>query len=163
VRVPAVVVSPYIPANTIDHRLYDHSSIPKTIEAAFGLASLTNRDRDAQSVLSLLSLSQARTDTPTSLTMQSAPSAPSVTPAAYTAALAPVPEGTVDSGNLPGFLQIAMRLDIALSPAAQKHAILAHVQAIQTRTQAGQYIAEVGAKVRAARAARAQQLKDGNQ
>jgi phospholipase C len=156
VRVPAVVVSPYIPANTIDHRLYDHSSIPKTIESAFGLASLTNRDRDAQSVLSLLSLSQARTDTPTSLTMQSAPSAPSVTPAAHTAALAPAPEGTVDSGNLPGFLHIAMRLDIALSPASQKHAILARVQAIQTRTQAGQYIAEVGAKVRAARATRAQ-------
>jgi phospholipase C len=76
-------------------------------------------------------------------------------PAAHTAALAPVTEGSVDWGNLPGFLQIAMRHDVALSPASQKHAILARVQAIQTRTQAGQYIAEVGAKVRAARATRA--------
>jgi phospholipase C len=154
VRVPAVVVSPYIPANTIDHRPYDHSSIPKTIEGAFGLASLTNRDKAAQSVLSLLTLPQARTDTPTSLFMPSAPSAPSVTPAAHTAAPAPVPEGTVDSGSLPGFLQIAMRHDIALSPTSQKHAILARVQAIQTRAQAAQYIAEVGSKVRAARAPR---------
>jgi len=86
--------------------------------------------------------------------MQSVPSTTSVTPAAHTAAPAPVPEGTVDSGNLPGFLQIAMRHDIALSPGSQKHAILARVQAIQTRTQAGQYLAEVGAKVRAARARR---------
>lgn len=154
VRVPAVVVSPYIPANTIDHRLYDHSSIPKTVEAAFGLTSLTNRDKAALSVLSLLTLTQARTDTPTSLVMQSAANTMIATSAAHVAAPVPVPvpEGTVDSGNLPGFLHIAMRHDIALSPATQKHAILARVQAIQTRAQAAQYMAEVGAKVRAARA-----------
>jgi phospholipase C len=57
----------------------------------------------------------------------------------------------VDAGNLPGFLHIAMRNDIAMAP-SQTHAILARVQAIQTRAQAAHYIAEVGARVRAARA-----------
>jgi phospholipase C len=149
VRVPAVIVSPYIPANTIDHRVYDHSSIPATIEAAFALPALTERDRAARSVLALLTLSEPRSDAPTLL-----PGAPrgGLAPAAQTApTAAPAIEGSVDAGNLPGFLHIAMRNDMEVSP-AQTHAILARVQAIQTRAQAAQYIAEVGAKVRAASA-----------
>jgi phospholipase C len=77
-----------------------------------------------------------------------------ILPAADLAIAAKVaPQGTVDSGNLPEFLQVAMRHDIALSPSSQAHAILARVQAIQTRAQAAQYIAEVGARARGARAA----------
>ena len=34
-RVPAVVVSPLVPKNVIDHRLYDHASILATIEGSF--------------------------------------------------------------------------------------------------------------------------------
>ena len=44
-RVPAVVISPWIPKNIVDHRLYDHSSIPATIEKLFGLDPMTARDR----------------------------------------------------------------------------------------------------------------------
>lgn len=44
VRVPAVIVSPLIPRNVIDHRLYDHTSIPASLEAVFGLDPLTKRD-----------------------------------------------------------------------------------------------------------------------
>jgi phospholipase C len=44
-----------------------------------------------------------------------------------------------------------MRNDIELSPPSQNHAILARVQAIQTRAQAAQYIGEVRAKLRAAK------------
>jgi phospholipase C len=150
VRVPAIVVSPYIPANVIDHRLYDHSSIPATVEAAFGLGALTDRDRGARSVLPLLTLANPRTDAPSVLPTPAAV----ILPAADLAIAAKVaPQGTVDSGNLPEFLQVAMRHDIALSPSSQAHAILARVQAIQTRAQAAQYIAEVGARARGARAA----------
>lgn len=147
VRVPAVVVSPLIPANVIDHRLYDHSSIPKTIEQAFGLPPLTARDREANSVLPLLSLATPRTDAPTALPTPTDP------PPVYTAQQVPAPQSTVDGGNLPGFVHIAMRHDLALSPPTQRAAILARVQTIQTRAQAAQYIAEVEAKVRAAKAA----------
>lgn len=59
-RVPAVVVSPLIPQNTIDHRLYDHASIPAMIETVFGLSPLTARDRQANSPHQLLSLTRGQ-------------------------------------------------------------------------------------------------------
>src|SRR5438105_15689702 len=40
VRVPAIIVSPLIPRNLIDHRIYDHSSVPATLEAIFGLTAI---------------------------------------------------------------------------------------------------------------------------
>jgi phospholipase C len=63
-RVPAIVVSPLIPRNTIDHTPYDHASIPATVERNFGLPSLTDRDQAAKDVLHLLSLDTPRSDTP---------------------------------------------------------------------------------------------------
>jgi phospholipase C len=56
VRVPAIIVSPYIQRNVIDHRLYDYSSIPATIEEAFDLPALTARDKAANSVMPLVNL-----------------------------------------------------------------------------------------------------------
>ena len=67
IRVPAVVVSPLIPANLIDHSVYDHSSLLATVENLFGLPALTERDRHANTFSHLLSLSTPRTDAPTSL------------------------------------------------------------------------------------------------
>jgi phospholipase C len=60
VRVPAIVVSPLIPAGTVDHTAYDHSSVPKTLERLWGLGPLTNRDAAAFDVLHLLSLATPR-------------------------------------------------------------------------------------------------------
>jgi phospholipase C len=150
VRVPAVIVSPRIPRNTIDHRLYDHSSLVATVAAAFDLQSLTARDAAANNVLALLSLPSARDDAPATL--------PDATPAPPTSAVQPdsgpaVPDmnGTVDAGSLPVLVHVAMRHDIATSPASDRHAILARVQAIQTRQQAADYIAEVRTRVQAAK------------
>lgn len=136
VRVPAVVVSPRIARGTIDHRLYDHSSIPKTIEMAFGLKSLTQRDAAANSAGALLTLPAARNDTPETLP-QPAPTGELV--------LTPTQSGeeSVDSGNLPLFLHVAMRHELAISHPDQKQAILGRVQAIKTRAQAAQYMAEI--------------------
>ena len=64
---PAIVISPLIPKNTIDHRLYDHASIPAMIKAVFGAGPLTARDGQANSPDQLLSLQTARQDTPTTL------------------------------------------------------------------------------------------------
>ncbi|HEX4052366.1 MAG TPA: alkaline phosphatase family protein [Steroidobacteraceae bacterium] len=147
VRVPAIVVSAFIPPNLIDHRSYDHSCIPATIQAAFDLPPLTQRDRAARSLLPLCSLERARTDAPNALPSASAPAARAV------AQQPPSPQASVDSGSLPVFLQIAMRHDLALSPPGSRPAILARVKAIRTRAQAAQYMAQVSAKLRAARAA----------
>jgi phospholipase C len=63
-RVPAVVISPLIPKNVVDHTEYDHASIPATLERNFGLSSLTARDAAANDFLHLLSLEAPRSDTP---------------------------------------------------------------------------------------------------
>lgn len=152
VRVPAVIVSPRIPRNTVDHRLYDHSSIAATLAAAFDLQPLTARDAAANSVLPLLSLQAPRQDAPATLPEVVAASA---TPAVPPESVPAVPDmGTsVDAGSLPVRLHVAMRHDIATSPTSDRHAILARVQAIQTRQQAADYIAEVQTRVRAAKMA----------
>jgi hypothetical protein len=67
VRVPAVVISPFIRRNVIDHRLYDHSSVIKTVGEIFRFGRLTDRDGSANSLTHLLSLSAPRTDAPSQL------------------------------------------------------------------------------------------------
>jgi phospholipase C len=65
VRVPAVLVSPYIEAGTIDSTLYEHSSIPATVRALFmkTTAALTPREQRAMRFHGQLPwLPAARTD-----------------------------------------------------------------------------------------------------
>ena len=69
VRVPAVLVSPLIPAGTIyrvpaDSTPIDHTSVLKTIELRWGLPALTARDAAAPDLGGVLTLSAARTDDP---------------------------------------------------------------------------------------------------
>jgi phospholipase C len=54
VRVPALVVSPWVAQGHVDHTTYDHSSVLATLERLFGLQPLTGRDRSANDVLSLI-------------------------------------------------------------------------------------------------------------
>lgn len=140
VRVPAVIVSPRIRVGTIDHRPYDHSSIPKTVEVAFGLQPRTHRDQAANSVDELLVLPEVRQDTPTTL--------PIPVPTDQLVPPAPRPEyESVDNGNLPLFLHVAMRHELAISHAGQKQAILRRAQAVKTRAQAAQYISEIKGRI----------------
>lgn len=144
VRVPAVVVSPLIPAGTIDHRPYDHSSIPKTIEAAFNLQPLTKRDKSANSVSALLTLSSPRQDIPETL--------PDSLPAMQSAAAPRPGSEPVDSGALPLFLHIAMRHELALSHPGKRLAVLNRARSVKTRAQAAQYLAEIDNRVSVAKA-----------
>jgi phospholipase C len=65
VRVPAVIVSPWV-APGIDHTLYDHSSVLATLERLFTINPLTDRDRNANDLLSLIT-TNCRTDCPTKI------------------------------------------------------------------------------------------------
>lgn len=143
VRVPAVMISPFIPAGTIDHRAYDHSSIPRTVEKVFGLQPLTKRDRVASPVDALLTLPEARQDPPETLPSHLPPSQPVAT-------MQPGSD-SVDSGNLPLFLHIAMRHELALSHPGQRMAVLSRAQSVRTRAQAAQYLAEITDRVREAK------------
>ena len=66
VRVPAVLISPYIVSGTIDHRVYDHTSIIATALKHFlpnvPSVNLTLRDKNANTFEDNLTLQQARTD-----------------------------------------------------------------------------------------------------
>jgi phospholipase C len=67
VRVPALVISPHVPPGTIDHTLYDHASLLKTVDKIFrlgGALNLTARVRAANDFTKMLALTTAREDVP---------------------------------------------------------------------------------------------------
>jgi len=153
-RVPAIVISPLIPKNLIDHRLYDHASVPATIENLFGLKALTARDAQANHLDALLTLATPRTDAPLMLplpavsTFGTAPMAmATAAPRDLSITKASNPNGTVNQGTLPGVIHSALRQDLELSPPAQRDAILARVSKIETREQARLYLADVQKKI----------------
>jgi phospholipase C len=161
-RVPAVAISPLIPRNLIDHRTYDHASIPATLEACFGLSPLTQRDAKANNLMALVSLAAPRGDAPTTLPAPAASGVTGCDPVSLEVRVqsgveAPVaqpvarPLDSIDEQNLPGFLFSVLRADLALSPAAEKPAILARFNTVKTRADAAQYVSEVQPKVRSAR------------
>jgi phospholipase C len=64
-RVPAVLVSPWIVPQTIDSAPYDHSSVPATLKKLFGLRDfLTARDRAANTFERVCALDAPRADIP---------------------------------------------------------------------------------------------------
>jgi phospholipase C len=68
VRVPTVLVSPMIAAGTVFRTKsatpFDHTSILATLEARFGVPSLTKRDAAAPNIGPVLTLQKLRTDDP---------------------------------------------------------------------------------------------------
>jgi phospholipase C len=69
VRVPAVIVSPLVPAGTILRAPdggppFDHTSIIATLRTRFGIAALGQRDAKAPDLGAILTLQQPRTDDP---------------------------------------------------------------------------------------------------
>jgi phospholipase C len=57
-RVPAIVVSPFARRGFVDHTVYDTTSILATIEHRFGLAPLTERDKNATDLSSAFDFAQ---------------------------------------------------------------------------------------------------------
>jgi phospholipase C len=73
-RVPALLISPFIAKGTINHGTFDHTSIPATLKQIFGLPSfLTQRDATAQTFSDVASLDAARTDAPSSINATAVP------------------------------------------------------------------------------------------
>lgn len=154
-RVPALIVSPLIPANLVDHRLYDHASIPATLASVLGFATLTARDANALRLDALCTLPAARGDAPETLPAPAesliAPALTAPTADLSTATVA-APNETVNEGNLPAVVHSAMQQDMALSPPEARPAIVARVGGLQTRADAFAYLAEVQKKIRPIRA-----------
>jgi phospholipase C len=155
VRVPAVVISPWIAAHTIDHTLFDHASIPATIERLFGLAPLTQRDAKANDLLPLFSLVSPRADAPAVL--------PSPAPTGFTCDGDDVVPSTaqkartriVKSANDPISSDVAQQLflaarkHLALVPSTEREAVVQRYSNIKTIADADQYLGEVRALIKA--------------
>jgi phospholipase C len=76
VRVPAVLVSPYIDAGTILDTVFDHSSIPAMVKKTFGLPDfLTKRDAAANTFEHVFTRETPRVDTPANLSALAPPPA----------------------------------------------------------------------------------------
>lgn len=156
VRVPAVVISPYVAKGVVDHTIYDHASVPATLERMNGLPALTQRDANANDVRHLISLASPRTDCPVTLNKPALPTVALAMPSpalAAAVALQPVP----DAGSLPGFLGIMLKTELELSGGtdAEKAAIIANFKQVKTRGDAQIYIEKVSKKLQEARVARA--------
>jgi phospholipase C len=110
VRVPAVIVSPWIKPG-VSHTLYDHASIVRTVFEVFGLSGqLTDRDGRAASLGALI---EPTVQTATPVPVPSAMLAPQTT----TTAAAPSPRYV---HSLDGFVRIAAQVH---------HALLSHQSA----------------------------------
>lgn len=59
IRVPALIISPYVYSGTVSHTQYEFSSVLKTIEEAFGLPPLTQRDAEANDLYDSFNFNQA--------------------------------------------------------------------------------------------------------
>ncbi|HLX92282.1 MAG TPA: alkaline phosphatase family protein [Puia sp.] len=152
VRVPAVVISAYTLKNSISHTVFDHSSIPATLECMFGLNPMTGRDGTANNLTALAGLAAARTDTPEKLQgvgglgggiggwLQRAWQwirrgrglpGPSVDETTETA----------DKGNLPGFLHVVMKARAERQLPETHHALTQEFsEKIRTKADARNYL-----------------------
>jgi len=154
VRVPAVIVSPLIPAGTVDHTIYDHASVPATLERLWNLKPLTARDMNAADVLGLLTLASPRTDCPARLVDPVPPAVKATPPPAGAEPAVTDDRPLPTSGNVRGFLAIAAKTELELSSGTDdnKAAIVQDHHNVKTRGLAKNYVAAIMAKVGMARA-----------
>ena len=152
VRVPGIVISPLIPRGTIDHTVFDHTSVLATVEHIFGLQPLTNRDKLANSLYHLFSLDIPRKDAPLTLPepAHSGISCGDETEesiAAKQIARNPAKAAAPPDPSIQGFMHVAFLEDYHSSPAAEKEQREARYRGITTHGDAKQYMAEVKQKV----------------
>jgi phospholipase C len=181
VRVPAVIVSPWIPiaaqadglqgqsCNLIDHTRYDHGSLLATVERLYGLSPLTMRDAQANDFIHLLSV-PAR-DAPLTLPSPADSGFSCDDPPVERAVPGPktTPAQLTGSRQSPGADAVATAADTRpITPAMrgfvetaaimdarlhpdQRERVARELQAIHTLGEARTYVAEVTAQLRAAR------------
>jgi len=146
VRVPAVIVSPLIPKNTVDHTLYDHSSILRTLGKWLNVGPLTRRDARANDLWPLLSLPTPRgdADCPRALVEPAPPQR--VSPGDAAPALAAEADRALpESGNMIGFLHVLLKAELEMSgsdPAAAQRFIDAF-EKIRTHGHALEYLEQM--------------------
>jgi phospholipase C len=165
VRVPAILVSPLLPKNLIDHRPYDHATWPATIESVFNLAPMTARDKwyvsTGRTLDKLPILAQARTDAPQTLPPPANSQIPIFSDTARLLAKVgstELPEGSdPPKGTSLGFLHVAMMMHAESIKPSERQTLVNTVRSIKTQRQASQFIEGVRTRLRTQRMMRQRQ------
>jgi phospholipase C len=174
----AIVCSPWIPHNVVDHREYEHAAAPSTVERLWGLPSMTDRDAHARDLSSLLTLSAPCRDAPTELPDAAQPEArgPGDPPPigqtgsalrawrpkratildAATLATAQQENPRAITSTAAAFFQVALRRDLLLAPPSERPTIFAQARRFQTMGEVSVYARKVIEVIDAYNATRAQ-------
>ncbi len=141
VRVPAIIVSPWVPRNVIDSQVRDHSAVLATVEHRFGIKPLTGRDANVAALDDFFCLDAPRQDAPLSLPAPNgaSPAAPAPAPQSPDGALDPATES---------FLHLAGSVSCRVSPEACP-AVQGQVKDIDSKDDARDFIKDVAAKLKA--------------
>jgi len=137
VRVPALVISPYVPVGIVDHTVYEHASIPATVTEQFIGAPLTSspyeREQYANTFMHLLTLDQPRMEKPNF-----------AVPPAAAAAFAPAAAVQVQSqANAPASALLSNQVQEVHAVLSRNHPQQArgfHPGAVKTEQDATQFI-----------------------
>jgi hypothetical protein len=148
VRVPAVIVSPYIPKGTILHDVFDHTSIIATARKLFLAGKpntwLTERDRNANTFEGCLTLAISRSDKP-------AIPEPSGAGAASAAAAASTSDGSsskTKNGKLSELQQVGLVQMISLETQKAKKNSETGTIVPKTEQEAAKYLQEVQVRLK---------------
>ncbi|WP_163992738.1 alkaline phosphatase family protein [Pyxidicoccus caerfyrddinensis] len=154
VRVPAIIVSPLIPRNLVDHRVYEHSSIASTLIDLFNLSPLTVRSSSSSGFKHLATLPEPRQDAPMTLPDPDGGALMRMKEVRIADAVAAHPERLLSddpNGTRAATLRSALAQHMEVTPEAEHPAILARVKALRTQGEALQYLKDVAAIVEDAR------------
>ena len=153
-RVPAVIVSPLIPRNLIDHRRYEHSTVVSTLVRLFDLEELTGRSAGTSDVKPLASLDVPRTDAPMTLPDPMGGAVARVVKTPFEESVAKGPDRPLaddPTGVIAATIRSGLAQQLEVAPPSEHEAIASRVNALRTHGEALEYLKEVYVLVQAAR------------
>ncbi|MGZ4959791.1 MAG: alkaline phosphatase family protein [Methylomonas sp.] len=153
-RVPAIVISPRIPRNLIDHRPYEHSTIVATLIRLFGLNDLTARSSFSSDLKPLATLDEPRSDAPITMPDPMGGAITRTISAPFEAKTAKAPDRAIDddpTGRIAATIASGLAQHLEVTPSSEHEAIKARVNALRTHADALAYLKEVHVLVKAAR------------
>jgi phospholipase C len=148
------VVSPLIRRNAIDHLTYEHTSIVSTLVRLFDLKDV-GRSPFASDLKRLATLDVARTDAPMTLPNPVGAALLGIvkTPLERAAPKQPdKPLADDPTGRIAATIESGLAQHLEVTPPSEHAAIVARVNALQTRGEAFEYLKEVDVLVKAAKA-----------
>lgn len=153
-RVPAIIVSPLMPKNLIDHRRYEHSSVLATVTRLFGIDDFTVRIAATSDLKPLAMLDTPRTDAPMTLPNPTGGFAARIVTMPFELSTAKQPDKLLaddDSGRIAATIAAGLAQHLEFAPPIEHDAIRERVDALRTREEALAYLKEVHALIRDSR------------